>query len=116
MVCVSQNTSESLIVVHYDDGGKAELKQNIYKYTFTNNVYAGREKLLTVVGRKNDKDYVRFDKGLNTLYKDRYLISSSGNIVDLKEKKVVFDGITQLVRCSNDSIIFYTDDIFKGKF
>ncbi len=115
-VGISQNTSESLIVVHYDEGGKAELKQNIYKYTFTNNVYAGREKLLTVVGRKNDKDYVRFDKGLNTIYKDRYLISSSGNIVDLKDKKVLHDGIAQLVRCSNDSIIFYTNDIFKGKF
>lgn len=116
LIGVSQNNSESLIIVHYDEGSKADLKQNIYKYTFTNNVYAGREKLLTVVGRKNDKDYVRFDKGENTIYKNRYLISSSGNIVDLLEKKVLHDGIAQFIKCSNDSIIFFTNDIFKGKF
>ncbi len=112
----AQNSSESLIAIHYDTDSKADLKQNIYKYTFTNNVFAGREKLLTVVGRKNDKDYVRFDQGTNTIYQDRYLISSIGNIVDLKEKKVLHDGTGKLVKCSNDSIVFYTNDIFKGKY
>ena len=112
----SQNTGESLIVVHYDEGNKANLGQHIYRYNFVNNVYAGREKIMTVVGRKNDKDYIRCDKGENTLYKDRYLISAIGNVIDLIDKKVLFDGSAKLVRCSNDSIIFYTNDIFKGKF
>jgi hypothetical protein len=110
------NSTESLIVVHYDEGSKAGLMQLIYKYNFVNNVFAGREELLTVVGRKGDKDYIRCDKGSNTLYKDRYLISSIGNIIDLQERKVIYDGSAKLVRCSNDSIIFYTNDIFKGKY
>ena len=112
----SQSATESLIVVHYDPTKKAELGQFIYKYNYINNVYAGREKLLSVSGRKNEKDYVRCDKGDNVLYKDRYLISGIGNVIDLKEKKVVYDGTAKLVRCSNDSIIFFTNDVFKGKY
>lgn len=110
------NTGESLIVIHYDEGNKANLGQLIYRYNFVNNVYAGREQIMTVVGKKNSKDYIRCDVGQNTLYKDRYLISGIGNVIDLKEKKVLYDGSAKLVRCSNDSIIFFTNDIFKGKF
>lgn len=110
------NTDESLIVVHYNEANKTNLAQLIYKYNFANNAYVGREEILAVDGRKNGKDYVRFDKGENTLYKNRYLISGIGNIIDLKEKKVLYDGSAKLVRCSNDSIIFFVNDIFKGKY
>ncbi len=110
------NPSESLIVVHYDEGNKVNLGQLIYRYNFINNVYAGREQIMAVAGKKNSKDYIRCDVGQNTLYKDRYLISGIGNVIDLKEKKVLYDGSAKLVRCSNDSIIFFTNDIFKGKF
>lgn len=110
------NSSESLIVVHYDEGNKAKLGQLIYRYNFVNNVYAGREQIMSIEGRKDGKDYVRCDVGENKLYKDRYLISGIGNVIDLQDKKVLHDGKAKLVRCSNDSIIFYTNDIFKGKF
>lgn len=109
-------TTESLIVIHYDQSKKVELGQFIYRYNFVNNVYAGREQIMWIEGRRLGKDYVRCDVGENTLYKDRYLISGIGNIIDLQEKKVLHDGKAKLVRCSNDSIIFFTNDIFKGKF
>lgn len=110
------NTGESLIVVHYDESNKANLGQLIYRYNFVNNVYAGREQIISVNGRKDNKDYIRCDKGENTLYQNRYLISAIGNVIDLKEKKVLYDGSAKLVRCSNDSVIFYVNDIFKGKY
>jgi hypothetical protein len=69
-----------------------------------------------VSGKKDGKDYIRTDLGNNTLYKDRYLITGIGNIIDLKEKKVLFDGRANLVRVSNDSAIYYTNDAFKGKY
>ena len=84
-------TDESLIVVHYDIDGKTELRQFIYRYNFVNNAYTGREKIMSVDGRKNNKDYVRCDKGENTLYKNRYLITGIGNVIDLQEKKVLHD-------------------------
>lgn len=112
----SQNTGESLIIVHYDPNNQENLGQLIYRYNFVNNVYAGREEIMKVVGRKNGVDYVRCDNDKNMLYKDRYLISGIGNVIDLKDKKVIYDGKGKVVRCSNDSIIYYINDIFKGKY
>ncbi len=110
------NTGESLIVVHYDISNKESLGQIIYRYNFVNNAYAGREEILAIRGIKEGKDYVRYDKGENLLHKDRYLISSIGNVIDLKEKKVIYDDSGKLVRCSNDSVIFFVNDPFKGKY
>lgn len=110
------NNEDFLIVIHPEGDPGPDMKQSIYSYKFINNVYAGREKLLTVTGKKDGKDYIRLDGGENTIYKNRYLISGIGNIIDLKEKKVLHDGSARLVYCANDSIVFYTNDIFKGKF
>ncbi|MBP7809614.1 MAG: hypothetical protein KA163_10000 [Bacteroidia bacterium] len=116
----SQNTTYSLIVIHYDPASKGEFKQLVYSYRFLNGHYQGREELMSFKGRvkegKTEKDYIRTDLGTNILYKNRYLITGIGNIIDLKEKKVLFDQKANLVRCSNDSAIYYTNDAFKGKF
>lgn len=116
----SQNTSYSLIVVHYDPASKGEFKQLVYSYRFLNGHYQGREELMSFKGRvkegKTEKDYIRTDLGTNILYKNRYLITGVGNIIDLKERKILFDQKANLVRCSNDSAIYYTNDAFKGKY
>jgi hypothetical protein len=116
----AQNVSYTLIVVHYDPASKGEFKQLVYGYRFLNGHFQGRDELITFKGRvkegKTEKDYIRTDLGTNILYKNRYLITGIGNIIDLKEKKVLFDQKANLVRCSNDSAIYYTNDAFKGKF
>lgn len=106
----------ALVVVHVEIPIKAEFKQKIYEYHFLNGHFTGRTEILTVNGKQGGKDYIRTDIGVCTLYKDRYMITGIGNIIDLQEKKVLFDGRAQLVRCSNDSAIFYTNDFAKGKF
>ena len=113
---ISQNQTYSLIVVHYDPASKGDFKQLVFSYRFLNGHYQGREELISFKGRVKDKDYIRTDLGKNTLYKNRYLITGIGNIIDLKEKKVLFDQKATLVRCSNDSAIYYTNDAFKGKY
>lgn len=112
----AQDIKYGLIVVHVVPEGKAEFKQIIYNYHFLNGRFTGREELLTVSGKKEGKDYIRTDIGTTTLYNNRYFITGIGNIIDLKEKKVLFDGRATLIRCSNDSAIYYTNDAFKGKF
>jgi len=117
LIAFSQSgIKQALIVVHVETPIKAEFKQRIFAYHFLNGHFTGREELLVVNGKQNGKDYIRTDLGPNTLYKDRYMITSIGNIIDLKEKKILFDGRAQLVRCSNDSAIFFTNDFVKGKF
>jgi hypothetical protein len=106
----------SLIVVHIDPSGGANFKQKITSYHFLNGVYQGREDLLSVQGKKDGKDYVRTDIGTNVIYKNRYVVTGIGNIIDLRDKKVVFDQKANLVRLANDSAVYYTNDVFKGKF
>lgn len=116
----AQNVNHSLIVIHYDPASKGEFKQLVYSYKFLNGHYTGREELMSFKGRvkegKTEKDYIRTDIGTNILYKGRYLITGIGNIIDLKEKKILYDQKANLVRCSNDSAIYYTNDAFKGKY
>jgi hypothetical protein len=111
-----QDSKKSLIVVHVDPASKSQYKQQIFSYHFLNGSFIGRDQIITVTGRVEGKDYIRLDRGKNTLYKGRYLITGMGNIIDLQEKKVLFDGRASLVKCENDSAVFYTNDIFKGKF
>ncbi len=106
----------SLIVAHYDPAAVKTLTQHIYRYTFENGEYKGKEKLLTVNGKENGKDYVRCDVGENNIYKNRFLISGCGNIIDLKERKIISAHHARLVKSSGDSLIFYTNDVFRGKF
>jgi len=112
----SQDVKQGLIAVHVDVAAKNEFKQLIYCYHFINGAYTGREELMSVPGKKDGKDYIRTDIGNNILYNDRYLITGIGNILDLKEKKILWDGRANLVRVSNDSAIYYTNDAFKGKY
>ncbi|MCW3077394.1 MAG: hypothetical protein JWO32_2003, partial [Bacteroidetes bacterium] len=102
LLCLSvgaQDVKYGLIVVHVVPEGKTEFKQKIYNYHFLNGRFTGREELLVVSGKKDGKDYIRTDIGNTTLYNNRYFITGIGNIIDLKEKKVLFDGRANLVRC-----------------
>jgi hypothetical protein len=111
-----KNTKQSLYINHAESSGKGTFKQRIFAYHFLNGSYTGREEVISFDGKKDGKDFIRTDRGANTLYKDKYLITGIGNIIDLKEKKILFDGKASLIRCSNDSAIFYTHNVFKGKF
>lgn len=110
------NSKYALIVIHYDPASKTDFRQLVYAYHFVNGHYTGREELMSFKGRQNNADYVRTDKGNNFIYQNRYMITGMGHIIDLKDKKILHDQKTNLVRCSNDSAIYYTNDAFKGKF
>jgi hypothetical protein len=110
------NVKQNLYVVHVESSGKAQFRQKIFAYHFLNGSFVGRDEVLSFDGKKEGKDYIRADRGSNLIYDNRYLVTGIGNIIDLKDKKILFDGKAGLVRCSNDSAIFYTNDVFKGKF
>ncbi|MDP2385399.1 MAG: hypothetical protein Q8M29_03435 [Bacteroidota bacterium] len=106
----------SVIVVQYQPENIKTVGQDIYKYKFENGEYKGKEKIMSVVGRENGKDLNRFDSEGGFIFKNRWLISGIGNIIDLQEKKIVSSDRATFIRSSGDSIVFYTNDIFKGKF
>ena len=112
----AQNVKQDLIVVHVDPSGRSALRQKIYAYHFLNGSFMGRDELLTFDGRREGKDYIRTDKGHNTLCNNRYLITGIGNVIDLKDKKVLYDGKAGFLRCNSDSAVFYTNDAYRGKY
>jgi hypothetical protein len=108
--------NESLVVVAYDSNGKSNFKQVILKYNFINYVYSGRDTLMKIDGKKDGKDYLRFDEGVNTLYRNRYLISSKGCILDLHTRSVLRDAPANVVKLTNDSVIYCINDVFSGSY
>jgi len=113
-VVLAQKTS--LIAVEYDGNAAATQMQHIIKYTFENGVMQKKETIMTVPARKNGKDYARFDLGNSTIYKNRYVVTSTGTVIDTKTKNVLSTDNATFVKQSNDSVVFYTNDIFKGKY
>ncbi|MES2565979.1 MAG: hypothetical protein V4565_03880 [Bacteroidota bacterium] len=114
---MSQTTlNESLVVIAYDASGKEDLKQIILKYNFVNYVFSGKDTIMRINGKRNGKDYLRFDDGENKLYQNRYLISSKGCILDLQTKEVLRDAPAKVVKLTNDSIIYFINDVFSGSY
>jgi hypothetical protein len=114
----AQNVRQRLLVAHGEVSASkpGEFKQRIFAYNFLNGTYTGREEVMSFEGKKFGKDYIRADKGVNKIYKERYLITGIGNVIDLVDKTILFDGRAQLLFLRNDSAIYYTNDAFKGKF
>lgn len=108
--------NESLVVVCYDPSSKANLKQLIIKYNFINHSFAGHDTIMRIDGTRNGKDYLRFDQGENTLYQNRYLISSKGCILDLETKEILHDAQANVVRYGVDSVIYFINDVFSGSY
>lgn len=108
----------SLLVAEYDDNAASNHLQHLMKYTFSGGAMVGKEEVIAVPTQKAgvNGNYVRFDLGRNQVYRNRYVITSIGNVIDIVAKKLLVAEHGDLVRCSGDSIIFHTDDIFKGKY
>jgi hypothetical protein len=108
----------SLLVAEYDEKSANTNTQYLINYVFSDGVMISREQITALPIQKEGVkgNYVRFDIGKNKIYRNRYIITGVGNIIDIKTKKVLFDQQAPFVAFSGDSVIFYTDDIFKGKY
>jgi hypothetical protein len=108
----------SLIIAAYDDNAAVNHLQHLVNYVFVDGAMVSQETLLSVPTVKTGVkgNYVRFDIGKNTIYRNRYIITGIGNVIDIQAKKILVEERGDLVKCSGDSIIFHTNDIFKGKY
>jgi hypothetical protein len=108
----------SLIVAEYDDNASVNHLQHIVNYTFVDGAMVSKEALLSIPMQKAGVkgNYVRFDIGRNRMYRNRYIVTGIGNIIDIKNKKVILEEKDEFIAFSGDSVIFYTNDIFKGKY
>lgn len=108
----------SLLIAEYDDNVAANHLQHLVNYVFVDGAMISKETLISVPTQKAGVkgNYVRFDLGKNRIYRNRYVITGIGNVIDIKTKKLLVDERGDFIACSGDSIIFHTNDIFKGKY
>jgi len=110
----------ALLIAVHDAQASTTKTQHLYAYHFVGGSYLNNEKLVSVkIQKEVDKklvSYVRFDLGTNQIYKNRYVVTGIGNIIDTKNKKVLLDEKDPFVKFGGDSVVYYVNDIFRGKF
>src|ERR1700746_3396609 len=108
----------SLLVAEYDDHAAVNHLQYLVNYIFVDGAMVSKETVLSVPTVKDGVkgNYVRFDIGKNKIYRNRYVVTGIGNVIDIQAKKLLVSERADFVGFSGDSIIFHTDDIFKGKY
>jgi hypothetical protein len=107
-----------LILAEYDVAAASNHTVHIVRIPFTDGIPGAREKVMDVVIQQpGDKvPHIRFDLGRNQIYRNRYIITAYGQVVDMTDKKVLVETHDQFVKASGDSIVFYINDIARGKF
>lgn len=108
----------SLLVAEYDDHAATNHLQYLVNYIFVDGAMVSKETILSVPTIKDGVkgNYVRFDIGKNKIYRNRYVVTGIGNVIDIQAKKLLVAERGDFVAFSGDSIIFHTNDIFKGKY
>lgn len=108
----------SLLVAELDADASSNKLQHLVKYIFSGGNFIAKEKILSVPMVKEDAkgSFVRFDSGDNKIYRNRYVVTGIGNIIDTKNKKLLLTEKDQFVKFEGDSVVFFTNDIFKGKY
>lgn len=108
----------SLLVAEYDDNAASNNLQHLVNYVFVDGAMVSKETLISLPTKKSGVtgNYVRFDLGKNRIYRNRYVVTGIGNVIDIKTKKLLVYERNEFVAFSGDSIIFRTNDIFKGKY
>ena len=108
----------SLLIAEYDDNAAANNMQHLVNYHFLDGAMVSKETVISLPTKKAgvSGNYVRFDLGKNRIYRNRYVITGIGNVIDIKTKKLLVFERGEYVACRGDSIVFRTNDIFKGKY
>lgn len=107
-----------LVLAEFDPQAATNHIVHLFRIPFTDGVPGPREKIMDVfTQQQGDKvPRIRFDLGRNQVYRNRYIITAYGQVVDIVDRKILVDTHDQFVKASGDSIVFYTDDIFRGQF
>ena len=115
---VFPQTISSLLLAEYDENASKNNMQHLMKYSFKDGELIGKELIMSVKikDEQRDENTVRFDLGENTIYRNRYIITAKGSIIDVKSKRVLCDKQESFAGFKGDSVIYYTNDIFKGKY
>ena len=81
----------SLLVAEYDDNAASNHMQNLINFVFVDGAMVSKETVISLPTQKAGVkgNYVRFDLGKNRIYRNRYVVTGIGNVIDIKSKKLL---------------------------
>jgi hypothetical protein len=115
--CFGQTKHQKLIAAEYRiDSPRVGNFTYLVSYNFANGNLLSKDTILGVpTNRKGIAgSYVRYDLGKNFIYKNRYVISGIGNVIDIKTKSLVMEESDDFISAQGDTLIFHRDNIFTG--
>lgn len=106
----------SLLVAEYQKNEGIGNYTYLVSYNFIDGILTSKDTIFSApVGKgKYQGSYVRYDLGHNFVYKNRYVISGIGNVIDVETKSLVMEESDDLIETRNDSIIFHRNNIITG--
>jgi len=106
MNCFGQPKLQQLIVAENKpkDGNHTFL----VSYKFRDGILTSKD---TILGAGPN---VKYQFGENIIYKNRYVISSKGNVIDIKSKALVVEDSDDFISASGDTLIFHRNNLFSG--
>lgn len=90
----------SLLVVEGLPGNRLADPQILVRYRFEKGIRVAREEIL-----KTPNSLVRYDLGNNMTYLDRYAITRWGDIIDIKDLKLLHEGNSERIGCDGNRVI-----------
>jgi hypothetical protein len=107
----------SLLVAEYEqiDEGIGNYT-HLVSYNFVDGELTSKDTIFSAPTSKGEYkgSYVRYDLGHNFIYKNRYVISGIGNVIDIQTKSLVMEESDELIETRGDSIIFHRNNILTG--
>ena len=89
---------------------------DLFAYRFRRGLLESRRRVFGApLSRKDNRYYhVRFDLGRNFIHANRYVVSGSGNVVDLKTGRLLTDHGDDFVKATPQALLFHRDNIDIG--
>ena len=120
VACFGQTKHQKLIVAEFRiDSPRAGNFTYLVSYNFEDGYLKSKDTILGAETFKKNKDssftrHVRFEFGGNFIYKRKYVVSGTGNVIDIENRKLLIEHGDEFISASGDSIIFHRNNIFTG--
>lgn len=119
-LAAAQNFKQKLLVAEFRiDSPRAGNFTYLVAYNFEKGLLTSKDTILGAETFKKDlkghyQRYVRFEFGKNFIYHSRYVVSGTGNVIDIKDKKLVTEEADDFISASGDTMIFHRNNVYTG--
>ena len=118
---ISQTSQAKTLLIgeFYTDKENDEQYQTLIGLTFQDGKLIQRDTIYSgpTLKKKGDEFHSFFRiEFSNIIYRDRYLITFGGAVIDMKTKEMIKEDDGRYKEASGDTLIFFTENLFRGNY